>query len=401
MNEIFVFDAIRSPRGRGRADGALHEITAVELMAQQLSAIQTRNSLDTTLLDDVAVGIAQPVGEQGGVLARAAILQAGYAQSVAGIQVNRFCASGLDAVNLIAAQIGCGMANSGIGGGVECMSRVPFGLDPGAWTSDPKVAFTNLYVPQGIGAEIIATLDGLSRRDVDEYALESQRRAAQAWAQGRFNRSIVPVIDLIGEVILDRDEAMRPETTAEDLAALKPAFERLGAAGYERIALERYPTIERLHYVHTSGNSSGIVDGAAAILLGNAAFGERTGLKPRARILSWATIGSEPTIMLTAPASVARKALNAAGMDVADIDIFELNEAFASMVLHFMRSLDVSHERVNVNGGAIAMGHPLGATGAMILGTALDELERSGKQTAMALLCAANGLGSATIIERV
>lgn len=401
MNAVYIYDAIRSPRGRGRTDGTLNEITAVNLMSQQLSALQERNSLDTTLIGDVAVGIAQPVGEQGGVLARAAVLQAGYAQTVAGIQVNRFCASGLDAVNLIAGQIGCGMAVAGIGGGVESMSRVPFGLDPGAWTSDPQVAFANLYAPQGIGADIIATLDGFTRREVDEYAAESQRRAAQAWAEGRFSRSIVPVTDLLGEVILDRDEAIRPGTSADDLGALKPAFERLGAAGYARVAQERYPEIKRLRHVHTGGNSSGIADGAAAILLGDAAFGDRTGLNPRARIRSWAAIGSEPTIMLTAPASVARKALANAGMEVSDIDLFELNEAFASVVLRFMRALDVGHERVNVNGGAIAMGHPLGATGAMILGTALDELERSGKQTAMALLCAANGLGSATIIERV
>ncbi|GGY90666.1 acetyl-CoA C-acetyltransferase [Novosphingobium colocasiae] len=401
MNEVFVYDHVRTPRGKGRPDGALHEIPAVQLVTQQLQALQRRNALDTALLDDVALGVAQAVAEQGGVLPRAAVLAAGYAQSVAAIQLNRFCASGLDAVNFIAANVRAGMAGAGIGAGVESMSRVPFGSDAGAWTSDPRIAFHNHFAPQGIGADIIATIDGITRRDVDEYAAESQRRAGQAWAEGRFARSIVAVTDLIGEVVLDRDEAMRPGTSADDLAALKPAFAPLAKAGYERIAQEIYPQIEALQNVHTGGNSSGIVDGAAAMLLGDAAFGEKAGLKPRARIVSWATVGSEPTIMLTAPETVAMKALAKAGMAVADIDLFELNEAFASMVLRFMNRLGIAHDRINVNGGSIAMGHPLGATGVMILGTALDELERSGKSTAMALLCAANGLGSATIIERV
>lgn len=401
MQEILIYDHARTPRGKGRPDGALHEVPAVQLMIQQLEAIRDRNTLDTGLLDEVAIGIAQPVAEQGGVLPRAAVMGAGYDQSVAAIQVNRFCASGLDAVNLIAGQIGTGMAQAGIGGGVESMSRVAFGTDAGAWTSDPRIAFGGYFAPQGIGADIIATIDGFSRADVDAYAAESQRRAALAWEEGRFTGSIVPVRDLLDEVILSRDEAMRPGTTSDDLGKLKPAFSGLADAGYGRIAQERYRQIETLDHVHTGGNSSGIVDGAATVLLGNKEFGSRAGLKPRARIRSWASIGSEPTIMLTAPADVGRKALASAGMAVSDIDLFELNEAFASMVLRFMRVMDVDHDRINVNGGAIAMGHPLGATGAMILGTAVDELERSGKSTAMVLLCAANGLGSATIIERV
>ncbi|MFA7586636.1 MAG: acetyl-CoA C-acetyltransferase [Novosphingobium sp.] len=401
MGDVFIYDHVRSPRGKGRPDGALHEIPAVQLLIQQLEAIRDRNALDTALLDDVAVGIAQPVAEQGGVLPRAAVLGAGFDQSVAAIQVNRFCASGLDAVNLIAGQVASGMTSAGIGGGVESMSRVVFGSDPGAWTSDPRIAYHGYYAPQGIGADIIATLDGFSRGDVDAYAAQSQARAACAWEERRFDRSVVPVRDLIGQVILDRDEHMRPGTSADDLAKLKPAFPSLAKAGYGRVATQRYPQIETINHVHTGGNSSGIVDGAAAILIGDAEFGRRSGLKPRARIKAWGSIGSEPTIMLTAPAAVAAKVLAKAGMNKNDIDLFELNEAFAAMVLRFMSTLDVDHDRINVNGGAIAMGHPLGATGAMILGTALDELERTGKHTAMALLCAANGLGSATIIERV
>ncbi len=401
MHDIFIYDHTRTPRGKGRPDGSLHEIPAVQLMIQQLEAIRDRSELDTKLLDEVAIGIAQPVGEQGGVLPRAAVIGAAYDQSVAAIQVNRFCASGLDAVNLVAGQIASGMSKAGIGGGVESMSRVSFGSDPGAWTSDPRVAFHGYFAPQGIGADIIATIDGFSRADVDAYAAESQRRAARAWDEGRFANSVVPVRDLLDAVILDRDEAMRPGTSIEDLAKLKPAFTDLGDAGYDKIAQERYRQIEKVEHIHTGGNSSGIVDGAATVLLGNTEFGERAGLVPRARIVSWASIGSEPTIMLTAPAAVARKALANAAMETSDIDLFELNEAFASMVLRFMAVMGVDHDRINVNGGAIAMGHPLGATGAMILGTAIDELERSGKSTAMALLCAANGLGSATIIERV
>jgi len=399
--EAYIYDHVRTPRGKGRPDGALHEVTSVEMVTQLLEAVRERNSLDTALLDDVIIGTAQPVGEQGGVLARAAVLNADYAQSVGGQQVHRFCASGLDAVNLIAAQVHAGVMEAGIGGGVESMSRTVMGYDSGAWTSDPAVAYHNYYAPQGIGADMIATLDGFSRGDVDAYAAESQRRAAQSWEEGRFAGAIVPVKDGIGEVLLDHDEHMRPGTTAESLARLKPAFEGMGKGGFANIAKTRYPEIEELNYVHHGGNSSGIVDGSGVVMVGSKAFGERAGLKPRARIRTYASMGSEPTIMLTAPADVTLKALKNAGMSVADIDLFELNEAFASVVLRYMRVLDIPHDKVNVCGGAIAMGHPLGATGAMITGTVLDELERTGKQTGLITLCAANGLGTATIIERV
>ncbi|WP_439486033.1 acetyl-CoA C-acetyltransferase [Blastomonas fulva] len=399
--EAYIYDHVRTPRGKGRPDGALHEVTSVEMVTQLLEALRDRNNLHTDLLDDVIIGTAQPVGEQGGVLARAAVLNADYAQSVGGQQVHRFCASGLDAVNLIAAQVHAGVMEAGIGGGVESMSRTVMGYDSGAWTSDPAVAYHNYYAPQGIGADMIATLDGFSRDDVDAYAAESQRRAAQSWEEGRFAGAIVPVKDAIGEVLLDHDEHMRPGTTAESLGRLRPAFEGMGKGGFANIAKARYPEIEELNYVHHGGNSSGIVDGSGVVMVGSKAFGERAGLKPRARIRSYASMGSEPTIMLTAPADVTLKALKNAGMSVADIDLFELNEAFASVVLRYMRVLDIPHDKVNVCGGAIAMGHPLGATGAMITGTVLDELERTGKQTGLITLCAANGLGTATIIERV
>lgn len=401
MQDVFIFDHVRTPRGKGRPDGALHEIPPVQLVTQVLKALRSRNELDTGLLDDVVIGCAQPVSEQGGVLARAAVISAGYAETVAAQQVHRFCASGLEAVNNVAAQIASGMANAGVGGGVESMSRVKMGYDSGAWASDPWVAFHNHYAPQGIGADIIATLEGYERTDVDAYAAESQRRAALAWDEGRFDRSVVPVTDVMGEVILTHDEHRRPATTAESLAALKPAFPALAAQGYLRIAKERYPQIEELRHVHTGGNSSGIVDGAGVILLGNADFGRSAGLKPRARIRGWATIGSEPTIMLTGPVAVAQKALRNTGMTKADIDLWELNEAFASVVMRFMDHMEIDHAEMNVNGGSIALGHPLGATGAMILGTVLDELERQNLGTAMTLLCAGNGLGIATIIERV
>ncbi|WP_218036283.1 acetyl-CoA C-acetyltransferase [Sphingobium sp. 15-1] len=401
MTDVYIYDHARTPRGKGRPDGALHEIPAVQLATQVLEALRDRNGLDTSLLDDVVIGCAQPVAEQGGVLARAAVLNAGYAQSVAGQQVHRFCASGLEAVNNVAGQIASGMSQAGIGGGVESMSRVIMGYDSGAWSADPRVAHHNYFAPQGIGADLIATLDGYSRTDVDAYAVESQRRAALAWDEGRFDRSVVPVRDVIGEVILTHDEHRRPGSTVESLAALKPAFPGMAALGFDRVARERYPEIEDMEFVHTGGNSSGIVDGSGAILLGSADFGKAAGLTPRARIRAWASIGSEPTIMLTAPADVANKALKNAGMTKDEIDLYELNEAFASVVLRFMNRMEIDHAKVNVNGGAIALGHPLGATGAMILGTALDELERTGKGTAMALLCAGNGLGTATIIERV
>ena len=401
MDDVFIFDHVRTPRGKGRFDGALHEIAPVQLVSQTLRALRDRNGLDTALIDDVVIGCAQPVSEQGGVLARAAVLSAGYAQSVAAQQIHRFCASGLEAVNNVAAQIGARMAGAGIGGGVESMSRVKLGYDTGAWVADPAIAIQNYYAPQGIGADIIATLEGYSRTDVDTYATESQRRAAEAWDEGRFDRSVVPVCDVMGDVILTHDEHRRPGTTVESLAGLKPAFPGLAAAGYSRIVKERYPQIEELVHVHTGGNSSGIVDGAGVVLMGNAEFGQSAGLKPRAKIRGWATIGSEPTIMLTGPVAVAQKALKRTGMRKEDIDLWELNEAFASVVMRFMDHMEVDHATMNVNGGATALGHPLGATGAMILGTVLDELERRGLSTAMTLLCAGNGLGIATIIERV
>lgn len=399
--EAYIYDHVRTPRGKGRPDGALHEVTSVQLVTQLLQAVRDRNGLDTALLDDVIIGTAQPVGEQGGVLARAAVLNAGYAQSVGGQQVHRFCASALDAVNLVAVQVHSGMVQAGIGGGVESMSRTVMGYDSGAWTSDPDVAFHNYYAPQGIGADMIATLDGFTREDVDGFAVESQRRAAQSWADGRFKNAIVPIKDSIGEVLLDHDEHMRPGTTLESLAKLKPAFEGMGKGGFANVAKARYPEIEEISYVHHGGNSSGIVDGSGIVMIGSKEFGEKAGLTPRARIRAYASMGSEPTIMLTAPADVSLKALKNAGMTVGDIDLFELNEAFASVVLRYMKHLDIPHDKVNVCGGAIAMGHPLGATGAMIVGTVLDELERTGKATGLITLCAANGLGTATIIERV
>lgn len=401
MQDVFIYDHVRTPRGRGRADGSLHEITAIQLVTQLLEAIRDRNELDTKLLDDVVIGCAQPVGEQGGVLARGAVLNANYDHSVAAQQLHRFCASGLEAVNNVAAQIGTGMASAGIGGGVESMSRVLMGYDSGAWVADPSVALHNYYTPQGIGADIIATLEGYSREDVDSYAVESQRRAAKSWDEGNFDRSIVPVKDVMGEVILDTDEYRRPQTTLESLGGLKAAFPAFADMGFSRIVKERYPQIEEINHVHTGGNSSGIVDGSGLVMLGDAEFGKKSGLKPRARIKGWASLGSEPTIMLTAPSDVAKKALHHTGMSKDDIDLYELNEAFASVVLRFMDHLGVSHDKTNVAGGAIALGHPLGATGAMILGTVLDELERRDLNTAMTLLCAGNGLGTATIIERV
>jgi len=399
--EAYIYDHVRTPRGKGRPDGALHEIPSVQLATQLLEALRDRNALDTALLDDVIIGMAQPVGEQGGVLARAAVLQAGYAQTVGGQQLHRFCASGLDAVNLISAQVHAGMIDAGIGGGVESMSRTVMGYDSGAWTSDPSVAFPNHYAPQGIGADMIATLDGFSREDVDAFAVESQRRAAEAWAEGRFKGAIVPVRDVLGDIVLDHDEYMRPGTSLADLAKLKPAFEGFGKAGFEAVAKDRYPEIEELSYVHHGGNSSGIVDGAGLVMIGSKEFGAKAGLKPRARVRAYANIGSEPTIMLTAPTAVCQKALGKAGMTKDDVDLWELNEAFAGVVMRFMNEMGVPHDKMNVNGGAIAMGHPLGATGAMLVGTILDELERRDLNVGAISLCAANGLGTACIIERV
>ncbi len=401
MPDALIYDHVRTPRGRGRPDGSLHEVSSVELAAQVLRALARRTSLDTARLDDVILGCAQPVGEQGGNIARAALLRAGYAQSVAGQQVHRFCASALEAVNAAAAQIMSGQSNAVIGGGVESMSRTVMGADGGAWSADPSVAYHNYFAPQGIGADLIATLEGFTRHDVDAFAVESQRRAAHAWEEGYFTSSVEPVRDVLGEVLLDHDEFMRPGTTLETLSKLKPSFTGLGQAGFDAVALQRYPQAEALEHVHTGGNSSGIVDGSAAVLLGNREFGAALGRAPRARIRAFTSIGSEPTIMLTAPGPVTRKLLDRCGMSVSDIDLFEINEAFAAVVMRFMRELDLDPQRVNVNGGAIAMGHPLGATGAIILGTVLDELERRGLGTALVTLCAGNGLGTATIIERL
>jgi acetyl-CoA C-acetyltransferase len=402
MTEAFIFDAVRTPRGKGRASGALHSVTPIQLAVTVLQAVRERNALDTGLIDDIILGCVEPVGEQGADIARVAALTAGYAESVAGVQVHRFCASGLEACNMAAAKVMSGQSPLTIGGGVESMSRVPMGSSGGAWPADPAVALPNYFVPQGISADLIATIHGYSRGDVDSYGIESQRRAALAWAEGRFKRSIVPVHDINGLCILDRDEHMRPETTLESLAKLEPAFKVQGERyGFDAVAMQRYPEVERIHHVHHAGNSSGIVDGAAAVLIGSADMGKQLGLKPRARIRSFASIGSEPTIMLTGPSYSAEKALKLAGMKASDIDLFELNEAFASVVLRFMEALNVPHDRMNVNGGAIAMGHPLGATGAMILGTLLDELERRGQSTGLATLCVGAGMGTATIIERV
>lgn len=401
MTEAYIYDAIRTPRGRGRKDGSLHEITPIQLATQQLEAIRDRNDLDTANVDDIIMGCVAPVGEQGSNVARVAAINAGYAETAAGFQINRFCASGLEAVNIAAAKVMSGEADLAIGGGVESMSRVPMGSDGGAMASDPAVAFDSYFVPQGISADLIATKYGHSRDDVDAYAVESQKRAKAAWDDNRFEKSIVPVKDVVGMNVLDHDEFMRPETTMQSLGALKPSFVEMGSFGFDNVATQRYPEIERINHVHHAGNSSGIVDGSAAVLVGTKEMGEKLGLKARAKIKSMASIGSEPTIMLTGPSFAAEKALKRAGMSKSDIDVWELNEAFASVVLRFMEALDVDHSEINVNGGAIAMGHPLGATGAMILGTVLDELERSGKSTALATLCIGAGMGTATIIERV
>jgi len=402
MTDAFIFDHVRSPRGRGKASGALHEVTPIELLTQILRGLRDRNQLDTSRLDDVIMGCVAPVGEQGADIARAAVLNADYAETVPGKQLNRFCASGLEAVNTAAAQVMSGQSDLCIGGGVESMSRVPMGSDGGAMASDPHVAYKTYFAPQGIGADLIATRYGISRQDCDHYAAESQQRAGRAWAAGYFKNSVVPIRDALGLTLLDHDEHMRPDTTAAGLAELKPAFTAMGEQfGFDSVALQRYPEVERIHHVHTGGNSSGIVDGAAAVLVGTREMGKALGLKPRARIVGFASIGSEPTIMLTGPGPAAEKALKRCGMQVRDIDLFELNEAFASVVLRFMQVLNVSHDRINVNGGAIAMGHPLGATGAMILGTVLDELERRQQGTALVTLCIGAGMGTATIIERV
>jgi acetyl-CoA C-acetyltransferase len=401
MTECFVYDTVRTPRGKGRKDGALHEVTALELGTQVLKNIRDRNKLDTAIVDDVVFGCVDPVGEQGSNIARIAVLNADYAESTAGVQINRFCASGLEACNMAAAQVMSGQSDMTIGGGVESMSRVGMGASGGAWATDPSVAIKTYFTPQGIGADLIATLDGFSRDDVDAYSVESQKRAANAWKNGYFKKSVTPVKDINGLTILDKDEHMRPDTTMQSLASLQPSFAMPGEFAFDAVAQQRYPEVEQLNHVHHAGNSSGIVDGAAAVLMGTKEAGRSQGLKPRARIRAFASIGSEPCIMLTGPALVTQKVLKRAGMTAKDIDLFELNEAFASVVLRFMKVLDIPHDKINVNGGAIAMGHPLGATGAMILGTVLDELERRNLNTALVTLCVGAGMGTATIIERV
>ncbi|MDX2235947.1 MAG: acetyl-CoA C-acetyltransferase [Hyphomonadaceae bacterium] len=403
MAEAYIYDAVRTPRGKGKTSGSLHEITALSLATQVLEAIRDRNNLDTSRVDDVVLGCVGPVGEQGSDIARIAVLNANYAETTAGVQIDRFCASGLEACNMAAAKVKSGEADMAIGGGVESMSRVPMGSNGGAWAVDPSIAMPSYFVPQGIGADMIATKYGFSRADVDAYAVQSQKRAAQAWKEGRFKKSIVPVKDQLGLPILAHDEHMRPDATMQSLASLEPSFKAQGEMmpGFDGVILQRYPEVERVDHVHHAGNSSGIVDGASAVLIGTKEMGEALGLKPRARIVGGASIGSEPSIMLTGPEFVTRKLLKKLGMTTKDIDLWELNEAFASVVLRWMQALELDPAKVNVNGGAIAMGHPLGATGGMILGTMVDELERSNKERALITLCVGAGMGTATVIERV
>ena len=402
MIDAFIYDHVRTPRGRGKADGALHEVTALNLAAQALAAVKARNALDPVLVDDVVLGCVDPVGEAGGDIARAAVLTAGYGDGVPGIQINRFCASGLDAVNFAAAEIMSGQHDMTIGGGVESMSRVGIGASGGAWPMDPTIALKSYFMPQGISADLIATKYGFSRDDVDAYAVESQKRAATAWAEGRFARSVMAIKDVNGLTILAKDEHMRPNTTMQSLAQLNPSFVQMGdVGGFDAVAVQAHPELEAVNHVHHAGNSSGIVDGAAAVLIGNKHAGERAGLEPRVRIRAFANIGSEPAIMLTGPIAVTEKVLAKAKMSLDDIDLIEIYEAFASVVLRYCQAFDLDAGKVNVNGGAIAMGHPLGATGAMILGTVIDELERRDLSTALVTLCIGAGMGTATIIERV
>jgi acetyl-CoA C-acetyltransferase len=402
MAEAYVYDAVRTPRGRGKKDGSLHEVPAVRLGAKVLEALRDRNGLDTGQVDDIIFGCVDPVGEAGSVIPRSSAFEAGYATTAPGIQISRFCASGLDAINLGAAKIAQGGDEIVIAGGVESMSRVGMGMSGGAWFMDPSVGMPAYFMPQGVSADLIATKYGFSRDDVDAYAVESQKRAAKAWENGWFKKSVVPVKDQNGLTILDRDEHMRPTTDMQSLASLNPSFTMPGEmGGFGAVAVQRYPEIEEVNYVHHAGNSSGIVDGAAAVLLGSKKAGKTMGMKPRARIRAVANIGSEPAIMLTGPVDVTEKLLKRAKMKLSDIDLFELNEAFASVVLRYMQAFDIPHDKINVNGGAIAMGHPLGATGAMIFGTVLDELERRDLNTALVTLCIGAGMGTATIIERV
>ena len=403
MPDAYIFDHVRTPRGKGKKDGSLHEVTPIRLATQVLEAIRDRNKgLDTREVEDVILGCVTPVGEQGTNIARTAVMMAGYDESVPGVQINRFCASGLEAVNIAAAKVMSGQSPMAIGGGVESMSRVPMASDGGAWPVDPAVAMPTYFVPQGISADLIATKYGISRNDADAYAVESHKRAAKAWEEGRFANSVVPVNDILGSPLLSCDETIRVDATMQSLGALTPSFADMGKNyGFDGVALQKYPEFDRINHVHTPGNSSGVVDGAAAVLIGTKEAGEKAALKPRARIKSFASIGSEPTIMLTGPSFAAERALAKAAMKKEDLDIWELNEAFASVVLRFMDVLNVPHDKINVNGGAIAMGHPLGATGAMVLGVLLDEMERRGAATGLVTLCIGAGMGTATILERV
>jgi acetyl-CoA C-acetyltransferase len=401
MTEAFIYDAIRTPRGKGKKDGSLYEVKPVNLLAGVLIELQRRNNFDTAQVDDVVMGVVSPIGEQGSVIAKVAALKAGWDFRASGVQINRFCASGLEAVNLAAQKVRSGWEDLVVAGGVESMSRVPIGSDGGAWAQDPETNSATAFVPQGIGADLIATIEGFSRADVDAFALESQKRATQARAAGHFDRSVVPVKDFLDQTSLAQDEFIKPHTTLEGLASLRPAFEQMGGMGFDQVALTRYPQVERIHHVHHAGNSSGIVDGAAAVLVGSEAAGKIHGLTPRARIVAAALSGADPTIMLTGPMPAARKALAKAGLTIDQIDLFEVNEAFAAVVMRFMKEMKVPHDKVNVNGGAIAMGHPLGATGAMILGTLIDELHRRKLRYGLATLCVGGGMGIATIVERI
>jgi acetyl-CoA C-acetyltransferase len=401
MPEALILDAIRTPRGKGKRDGSLHEVKPITLLSGVLRALQARHDFDTSQVEDVVMGCVTPVGDQGGCIAKSAALAAGWDWRVAGVQLNRFCASGLEAVNMAAQKVKSGWEDLVVAGGVESMSRVPMLSDGGPWALDPQTNLDTAFIPQGIGADLIATLEAFSREDVDAYALRSQQRAAAAREAGRFKKSVVPVKDAIGDVILDADEFIKPRTTMEGLASLRASFEQMGEMGYDAVAIRKYPMVERIHHVHTAGNSSGIVDGAAAVLVGNEEKAKALGLTPRARIVATALTGSDPTIMLTGPMPATRKVLAKAQMTIDQIDLFEINEAFAAVPLKYMKELGVPEEKVNVNGGAIAMGHPLGATGAMILGTLLDELERRKLRYGLATLCVGGGMGIATIIERL
>lgn len=401
MSEAYIIDAIRTPRGKGKKDGSLHEVKPISLLTTLLNELKERHNLDTSQVDDIVLGCVTPIGDQGADIAKTAAIAAGWDNNVAGVQINRFCASGLEAINLAAQKVRSGWEDLVVAGGVESMSRVPMGSDGGPWALDPETNMACDFIPQGIGADLIATIDGFSRADVDQFAEQSQKKAAAAQANGYFDKSIIPVKDKAGVVILDKDEFIKPTTTAEGLSALKPSFATMGQIGFDAIALQKYPEVGSVNHVHHAGNSSGIVDGAAVVLLASEQAVQQQNLKPRAKVLATALVGADPTIMLTGPAPAARKALAKAGLTIDDIDLFEVNEAFAAVVMRFINEMKVDPAKVNVNGGAIAMGHPLGATGAMILGTLLDELERQGKKRGLATLCVGGGMGIATIIELV